>query len=321
MPRSRLLDLFTRSSSKEKAPVDPVEAETLRVIKEHLGTVYSIISAHDPEEDKILPPEKVEKHIRDFFALIDERIDWIAETDIDQGKQTFMEKDIQDFKVMMRKVYQVATTNDCISAIETGTQAALELADNDPNAIIVCGDNRKGSRELFYNDARMILSKGARRSSQDKTPPKAILILDDVSHSGSQLKTAIQEMSVSFPQASIVVSVGMITTRAQEKIQPELNENCVVFFTKKAECLRDLVEAIKSSDRRKRISQLIEAYASSINYDLDEFLLATHIITPSKLPDSVSNGQLGYTKNLYGRMSSFTLKEPYLSSAMYPNSH
>ena len=309
---------------------DPVEEETRRVVRDHLNTVYSVVVKRRHQDSYVLAPEKVETRIRTFFAAVDAQIDYLVQQEKMLEPSADFFKVGQEFKVMFRRLYQVVTTEDFITAIELGVKEALTLADNDKDAIFIFGaDIRGGSRKLFFKEIYRSLHgimppEGAMSTLSAAPPPakspKVILIIDDAAHSGGQLAGAMRDMHYRLPDVPIVASVGMMTDRALAELAPVITKEDHILYTQKAECLQSMIDAEPDPQKREMLLHLADRYFSlQMGYHLG-YLKATHIVTPSKIPDGLSNGTLSSTTCLDGTTVFFTKHSATTPSSLYPHS-
>ncbi len=314
-----------------------LELETRRIIADHLPTIYAseyyVGAAVDPRSDQQIPnfgevaylperrdfpPVMVEAYLRFFFSQVNRAVEY-------SGQRINISSEARDhFKLLLRKLYTVVSTEQQIKAVEAGTQAALKVAGNNPRRVVFWRVD-SDSGKLFERSTGLALFFA---SAQETRPcPKALLIIDDVSHSGSQLVSTIHSAQIKFPKVPLVISLGAITARAEILVNAVLRKQDKLIFQEKKLNTEELIESVKSAPMRKQLTQLAGAYfrdqcslrdpAAFVNY-LPGYFQATHIVTPFKLPDLVSNGFL--SKVLFnGTTTYFDLtSEPARRNKLYP---
>ncbi len=271
----------------ERLPTSTIERETQRVVDEHLPTVFATQKFFSETLGQPYPPEKVIVHIRKYFSLVDRCIDEAAEP-LNSPPEIK-----NDFKLLFRQLYTVASIESHLAAIERGREEVLKITKGKPENIRFRPfDSQSG--KLFRTSVGL-LSQPIRVDSWESYHPdvEAVLIADDVTHSGVQLWSTIMVARAQFPQAKIVASVGVATSRALDYLQEFLNPKvgARVIYQRKALCLSELIKQCPL-EKREPLRKLARNYFRLQLEDVAGCLRATHIITPFKMPDSVSNGPL-----------------------------
>lgn len=259
-----------------------IERETERVISEHLPTIFATREASHGQREPI-PPAEVERHIRNYFAEFDAAVEKTA-SDLRSNPLA-----VDQFKLFFRQLYRVAPIESHIRAIEAGKQEALRLAGGEEKNVRLW-EVGSSSGELFRRSANLL----AKEEPTDSDPAKAVYLADDVSHSGSQLAASVSTIRKSHPDAPIVVSVGVITQRARERLREKLDPaRDSLLYQEEMLDLAQLFEAVPDKKIRKQLAVLAYAFFKRHGrYDFERMLESTHIITPFKLPDAFSNGPL-----------------------------
>ncbi len=274
---------------------DKIDWETQRVINDHLPTIFAV-NSRESDGRTLYPPEAVAAHIRSFFALADASID---EAGRDLSSPPLV---VKTFKIMFRQLFTVATIESHLKAIQVGRKTALTLASGDAKKVLIypiCG----GSGTMFVASAELVKH---RKVAVDEDNPKVILLLDDVAHSGKQMREEVEDV-IKLHDVPIVVSVGVATNRALQQLSEVLTLRDKIIFQKKALDLTAMIARERIESRRRGLNALAEAFFYSQSRKIERAMQATHIITPFKLPDIVSNGELCIILH-HGRSLSFAMK-------------
>ncbi len=303
-----------RLSSAEQA----IEQETLRIIRDHLPTVYSISLKRKPELCCLDDEKEVDQHIRYFFSCADQVIGRVGQ-ELELPKSV-----INEFKLDFRKLYTVASIESHLKAIELGRAKALRMAGGDENGILAMSTPSNSGR-LMKDSAKLAFTTNPYERFGRKI--KVILLTDDASHSGAHLVNKLWNIRDDWPYTPIVVAVGTITKRALERFSdsPETNWGSgslrpidALVYSELRLSLRDMFEQIPSLSKRQQMYSLAEKFFASQNQLLRRGLKATHLITPFKLPDFVSNGELAQIL-LNGEKVCFTMRAvETLPDSLYP---
>ncbi len=270
-----------------------IESETKRVIVDHLPTVFAAkgwvsvdnIDPHELAERLDQLPKKISEQINKYFALADSLIEQAGKT---VGAQ---KNNIETFKLFFRQLYTVASIESHIAAIESGRNAALKITGSQEEAIIVWSVTSRSGGVFFRNFQRL---SGEVQSEGVQVKPRVILILDDVAHSGDQMRLTIHDAKQAYASLPVVVSLGVTTTRALEAMSPALGPSDQIIYHSKRPCLKELIADVPSPVARMELIDLARNFFTLQGYkSIENAMMATHIITPFKLPDSTSNGVLG----------------------------
>ncbi len=307
--------------------ITAIEEETQRVIADHLPTIYAAIYYNgrvvapgtNLEIDKInrkfipkyLPvnAEQVESHIRDFFAKADSMVDlYGAQLKISQAA-------VDRFKVLFRQLYTVVPTDLHIAAVEDGYAAAMKIAGSDEQIGYFTGYHRSGR----------LLTLGANPSAEDESKfdlakVKAVLLIDDVAHSGWQMAGMIARAEKKYPGTPIIVSLAAVTSRAELCLGHECGSQTYrLMYQRRVLSLSELIDQIKSYKLQQELLTLAREFFAQQGILHQEGLSATHIITAYKMPDGTSNGTLGKLEfpGLSARFAMDTLDE---RDSLYPSS-
>jgi len=311
-------------SSNEEAPANKnetndvaIENETRRIIKDHLPTILSTIIRREPADLEAISQEKIEKQIRTFFSSLDSIVDDIAKELTLKTTTTIL------FKVMLRKLYQVVSIERHIAALKAAECEVQRLINAGYEVVVLASDSQ--STELFERSfsltkvGKMIKIKSLNDLQQNKSNKQAILILDDVAHSGAQLAGKIQSIKNASSDIRIVVSLAAITERALQRLKKIVNMKHLMYQQKIVD-LESLIETTRNKKIKEELYKLAETFFKRQRESLRSGLEATHIITPFKLPDSLSNSMLGIIAMKNAPTLTFLTKSNWAGSALYPTS-
>ncbi len=314
-----------------------IEAETKRIIREHLPTIYATEYYDGDQVDttsnlhicygkrylpkrRSVPEKKVEQHLRDFFSLADCSIELVA---ISLG---LSQEVASKFKVLFRKLYTVVSVELHIRTVEVGLAAAVELAGGKIDQVGLLSVSSY-SGELFERSLFSLKPLDPAQASMSNLPLKAILIADDAAHSGLQMAGRVRTAKKLYPKIPVVVSVGAMTARAKKTISAEMGKKDKLLFQDERLSMSELIGQVSSAEKRQQINQLARGYFASQSiitspeirdFFIDECLRATHIVTPFKLPDSTSNGYLNSIL-IDGVSNYFSLSvQPSFLNMLYP---
>ncbi len=270
-------------SGEFKSLAERIEQETRRIINEHLPTVYSIKPNVDPTKRLLYSSQEVECHIRFFFDQVDKVIE-------QAGLELLSPKSVMgEFKLMVRRLYTVVGVECQTRAIEAGMAAALKIAKHPEKIWTVVPSSQSGC--LFSRSAP--LASVLPQEIEPSFEIRVILILDDVTHSGSQLAGLIGTYKAANSTWPIVVSVGAVTERARRRLGSILGPADQLLAQEHPLSLAEMIDQVSFIQRRNRLRQLAVRYFELQECSPIGAMEATHIITPFKLPDYLSNGELG----------------------------
>ncbi len=284
-----------------------IQRETKRVIDDHLPTIYSVDIA---EENELYSQEEVARHIQEYFSVADTAIQ-AAGNDLQIHIHS-----IELFKLLFRKLHTVVSIESHLAAISQGWAVATQLAGGHAEDVLLCSKSIRKSAQLFQNSAKLGMGRESLYPSHNHY--QVLLMIDDVSHSGEQMSDALYGAKIAYPKLKIVISLGAVTRRALSQIQNNQESGDKVIYQEKKLALDEMIAQIKSASTRNELERLAEVFLLRHTYAVAAAMTATHIITPFKMPDGVSNGLLSGLK-INGIFHSFAMKEVYaLRDRLYP---
>ncbi len=274
-----------------------IETQTQRVISDHLPTIYAVEKESGSSLGEPYESEKVAKHIRSFFYQVDLVID-------QAGKILQSPPEVQnEFRLMFRRLYTVTNIQAHIMAVEEGQKTALKITGGKPEKIYATTP-LSHSGHLFLRNMKLgFANSPCVNLCTNNQGIEAILITDDVSHSGSQIAQLVLSLKAAHPMP-IVISLGAITTRAQDFIRQYLNPSQDLLIAQELKLsLEDMIGKIKPEKKHEQLLRLAQAYFQRQGVDVAKGMQATHVITPFKLPDDFSNGELSVVKSKSGEIT------------------
>ncbi len=284
--------------SAEKSIDCRIAAETERVVRDHVSTIFAVqgiisddqpfpytkLKAYQIVDAVTTAPERAEKHIREFFAKADLMIDQeAAALSLDPAVAG-------ELKLMFRRLYTVVDIELQIKAMMKGRSLALKMVGGkEKNLLCFAISSRSGN--LFRRSQQLLFRSDPFANAEADI--KALLVTDDVSHSGDQMEGVIGVLKAAYPTIPIVVSLSAITTRAKTRLADRLSggQDRLLFQAHRL-CLSEMIKQVKSEAKRDKLTNLARAFINRQGKVFDEVMEATHIITPFKLPDELSNGEL-----------------------------
>ncbi len=294
---------FELTRRSEASLAQQIAAETQRVIDDHVGTIYALqpwasgsrqypFTGLTPEklaEKLAAGPQEVAAQITKFFAKADSLVEKVA-------RGLVLSPGVTDhFKLMLRRLYTVASIESQIAAIETGRAAALQITKGRESGIGYFPVESK-SGELFKRNVQLIFTEKMAVFDYDNCHAlpriKTILVIDDVAHSGKQMFEHLNYLHHQFPNVPVVLSLAVITNRAEKEIVTQLRPVDKFIFQEKRPDLRAMINEIGSEKIRWELTRLAEKFFIAQGHHSASGLRATHITTPFKLPDIVSNNIL-----------------------------
>ncbi len=287
-------------------PLTDLEKETERVIAEHYPTIYSL---RGMSERDYQTPETVAGHIRYFFSQVDEGIDQV-------GKFINSPAPVREqLKLMFRRLYHVASIKSQVKAMKAGHAEALGRTGGQEDKILIDRVDSQSGR-LFKSCQRLAFGPSSPVFGLHINP-KVVLICDDVAHSGQQMCGTVRRVHRSYPNAELVISLGTITSRAEEKIEGNLLARDALIYQQKVSDLSEMISQVRSANAREQLRSLAEKFFQVFGKAPCRPMRATHIITPFKLPDGVSNGSLT-SFFINGRDVNFLMSDSVSEDYLYP---
>ncbi len=279
--------LETRSA--ERIANFELELETRRVIADHLPTLYAVFGKHPAKNGEPINPEIAEMWLRSFFQLVDETIERAGKK-VDSNRPT-----INQFKIFYRRLYTVAPIKAQIAALEDGKTAAIKMAGSEDRVRFYMVDSSSG--RFFAKNAALIMSDPAVFTYGPVKETGALLIVDDAAHSGIQLACVISDALQKYPGVPVVASVGVITRRAESALHNRYPSQAKIIYQQRALDLSEMIGQVKSLVRQADLRILAEEFFRSQGCSVVVGMRLTHIITPFKMPDGISNGGLNIIRH------------------------
>ncbi len=294
----------------EKAIIKKIEAETHRVVADHQPTIYALQGWASAQNDFpytkygvglknmcdqiAASPDQVDQHIRSFFSRVDTTID-------DAGKKINSPNEIiATLKLFLRQLYTVASIESHVKAVEAGAVAARKRAGGKSEKVLLY--EAKGlSGGVFQKDLALIPAGRRPEVPLGEIPDwergqyKVILVVDDVAHSGENMSLNLLRVRNVFPKTPVIISVGVVTTRALECIHTDNRFDKTgdqIIWQEKRLSLGEMIAKVEPEPKRQALLDLAYEYFGRQSHGTEFALKATHIITPFKLPDRTSNGPL-----------------------------